>query len=262
MRKIATAQEKVALLGEIQRALDESRTRSPQSPKYREFSWRGITTYRILNKPEVLVQWKKLVESHFPIREGRAPRTSKAPRQCPSTSLPTNRLRGIDVEYYNAFSIRPRRSPALPLTDHPPVWYWEGWFVTNHYMVKLSPRPKLPARTPDYTEEGIPIGGIKRLIHTQPTGSTLTLVGEFKLEDAEEPTAHAIGSEGVHVFLNPEYLDFILTAYPDATLHWHPDESRVSFYQGGKLIGLMGELKWSEEKRQEALALWEEWKAR
>jgi hypothetical protein len=228
----------------------------------------GAGEYNITNTKDALIEFRRRVVGKYPTNEG-----TKRPPALRATS--TKRLTGEGVEYYNPYKVREqdiistegRRGRGKENYTH------EGWFSNGQYAIKSEP----PA---GITTEAKP--AIEKIITPPEKLVPARVQGEFFYQrPAEEPkpspvsyqpgykpaetpaepkppaddewmktpVAHVVGGK-LDAMLDPQYVDSILTKYPNAKPFLaSQDAPLVYFKDGDQMVGVVAKIKGSVPSR-------------
>jgi hypothetical protein len=271
---VTTAKEKGIPLKEQKKYLldniDEAIKTAPQEPKiqYREvepFGEKRISqivdtqlsdtvtidvpgdgTFTVVNGKEQLKNFKDLVAKKFPATESK---TAKAPG-FPSSRPTGARIIGEDVSYYNDFKPRQEgivvEKPGEKVFNEETKQYEkspgrnmmteDGFYTNGHYAIKAT-QTDLPKGTLlQSPKEDFKFSKVfpKDL---QPA----KIVGEYfeGFGKDEIAKAHVISKDGTDLSYNAQYIDSILTKYPNAKPFTTPknDASILLFKDGKNVVG-------------------------
>jgi len=200
---------------------------------------------------EDLLDSKSIAVAEFAERELEkiAPKTATKKEVKPATKkVVGQRSNKKGVEFYNPFNVKTRNKIIEGKPNSAGVvkqFYRDGFFSQYHYAVKLpeAPKTKRPLlvgkKAPDIKAE-IPTEGLINAI----------IIGEFKSAYDKVTLAHAITSNGLDVFFNANYIDIVLTKYPDAKLSVVPNGwggYYGIFKINKKVVGIVMSLEFRED---------------
>ena len=203
----------------------------------------GDGEFTILNEKGALTEFKKLAQRDFPDKITQAPKTKAQPPRATGKRIKGNG----ELTYYNPFQVRKEKILQIQSLSREgkTVGYEGGFYTDGGYALKTSKPTKIKGEM--RTGELAP--GIKKIIDEQAgkKGQQKALVvGEF-VDTNTDPIAHIVSEGGaLHVFVKPQYVDSILTAYPNATPQITDASSPVLFMDKGKPVGLIAPLDMKE----------------
>jgi hypothetical protein len=199
-------EQKPWLLSEVNKAMKEAGTeRAVEDPGTVTFHVPGDGEFVITNTKEALREFHKRAKKTFPTKIQK-PIIIRKPAKKPGPSK--YRLAGEGVEYYNEF--RPRKVSPLIELKHRNRYYTQGYYSDGAYIIK-APKSKVKKEVkPDAPD-------LKNVLAAGEKAKPAIIVGEFKPEYDDNAFAHVMtADEKYHAAFNPEYIDNILTNFPDA----------------------------------------------
>lgn len=260
--KTTLKEQKTYLLAEIDKALEEVPEKYDANKAKVVIEVPGDGQFSVYNDKKALAEFQKRVSSKFPTNEGT--KSSKPSlRMAPSNK----RMTGEGVEYYNPYRVRKADlfPGAVDFSKGREInrnYEHEGWFSTGPYAilapppkgVKAVPEPKLGVLVKDIPKD-LMEGKVTGEFYYNPAAEapkpSVSYQPGYKPPTEEEPAepyqpgmrdplAHVTAPDGRESFLDPDYVDMVLTKYPNAKPFISPKSSAAVYFKDeGKLVALV-----------------------
>ena len=187
----------------------------------------GDGVFEILNSKQSLRNFKKKAKS-FPVS------LPKMKEIKPLQGKPTGkRIVDFEGKYYHDYKPRKQGIIEKDKDSDRKNYYDDGWFSQGGYLIKLDKKPKTKIgyeeKTPDMGEafKGDFVGA-------EILGESYDNTGN--LEKNKLVHIHVKTENGKHYLYNADYIDSVLTQYPDAKISANKENGMALFKVGNKKV--------------------------
>jgi len=201
--------QKAYILDAAHEALIDATDMAPKSEPFITIDVPNDGTFQVVNTRKSITEFIKRAKK-FP--------TTKDSKVSPKKPfIPSGRISGDDIEYYNDF--KPRKSQ---LKSSKKIWGYDGEFYTDgHIIIKTKKPPKQLKNADIVSNESI--ARMRKTLLNKAT-EPAQLISEFKNPKLDDVLVH-VKSEGKDLAYNTKEIDAILTAYPKAEAYTDINES-------------------------------------